>query len=588
MRVKFIFFILVFFTVYSLSEALDNKDQDICNLTFIIEDDRGKPVEGAVIKLIEEYNIIVEEDFSQENFPPYGWTRYQLGSTDINWERTTDYMMHGTASASVDFSASSYLDNWLVMPQILSVQADLSISLWQADFYGEKYNYHGLWVSTGSGNPGDGDFIELAELNDLSIGFRPTDISLAAYEGQDIYIAFVYQGLDADRWFLDAVWVTYPTAQLKIADAEGIAVFENLLSGLYYYNISSPGYSVRSGNVELSGSDAEVYPMVYTLSDTVISLKNPGNTGLYRYRYSATESEWEKISSDGNALKITAGDITGDNIPEIIVLFGGEKEYSTQLYLYDIYGKTWMSIGDPLPDRRIIDFTLKKSQASNIIVISYEGSGIWEYYPSDGMPAVNISGFDARKLITANFNQADNDELLVVFSEYQGVYLYNASIGSWTRLTALSPSQVIASDITGDGIKELICAFEGLGTYIAYYQQGSRDILQDSWQWNRITFAVPDEGHNIASLNLHGNSGQWILLTHDGKTCYYDCKELSWHLFVHAPLDNIVSGRFNDINFYTIIALESTGGNLYLYSPRDNRWKVLLHNVHPNLITVLE
>ncbi len=147
------------------------------------------------------------EDFASGIVPPGGWAGYQLGDP-VGWILgTLGYDDSYCAYHNDDYYTC---DDWLVTPQIsLPAKAVYALEFMQYENYDTYYEYHGIMISTGSGDPNDGEFVELVE---VGAGVEDTwsameDISLAAYGGETIYLAFVYQGYGADEWSVDNVAV---------------------------------------------------------------------------------------------------------------------------------------------------------------------------------------------------------------------------------------------------------------------------------------------------------------------------------------------------------------------------------------------
>lgn len=164
------------------------------------------------------YTVAWEEGFDGATYPPTGWGVYMTGDpTDPGWITTTD------AYVSAPYAVAHYDDqldaeSWLVTPQFTPT-AQTELAFWQLTFYDTYYWYHGIWVSDGSGDPDDGDFVELAELDvGTGGGWEKVFQSLSAYAGTPIYVAFRYDGNYADWWFVDDVAVrdvAYTTAEVS-------------------------------------------------------------------------------------------------------------------------------------------------------------------------------------------------------------------------------------------------------------------------------------------------------------------------------------------------------------------------------------
>jgi hypothetical protein len=150
------------------------------------------------------------EDFESGIFPPTGWTEYHTGVDGLDISAVQAY----SPDSSALFNDVSGVDtSWFITPQILALDAGAQLSFYQYQNWYTYYVYHGIWISTASGDPTVGDFIEL---DSLGVGIEDTwefvTVDLSAYAGQDVYIAFVYAGDFADEWFLDDIAVAPPAA----------------------------------------------------------------------------------------------------------------------------------------------------------------------------------------------------------------------------------------------------------------------------------------------------------------------------------------------------------------------------------------
>lgn len=173
--------------------------------------------------------ILIEENFAEDQFPPEGWQRYQMSGTTVDWERTTNFPHSLPACAFMDYSQSgTELDNWLVSPKITEIQYLSVLSLYEKNKYMSDYGYHGIYISRGSGYPGDGDFLELAELYNISSLWTYRELSLSEFAGDDIYIAFVYRGEFASTWYIDDISVRYPDPGIYFSCEE---IYLNVCTG---------------------------------------------------------------------------------------------------------------------------------------------------------------------------------------------------------------------------------------------------------------------------------------------------------------------------------------------------------------------
>ncbi len=157
-------------------------------------------------------NELLNESFSDETFPPDGWATYWLeGAGTQQWTRVTATSNTPPASAHRRWSgtADGFQDDWLVTPPITATLAGVSLNFADRGQFMADYVYSGVWASTGSCDPEDGDFVELAEIDDsINVVWRdvPT-IDLSAYSGQPVCLAFRYSGTFAHSWWVDDVVV---------------------------------------------------------------------------------------------------------------------------------------------------------------------------------------------------------------------------------------------------------------------------------------------------------------------------------------------------------------------------------------------
>lgn len=170
---------------------------------------------------------LLNEQFSDATFPPAGWAVYKLaGAGTTTWIRDTAQSYSPPASARRIFGGSGdgNQDDWLVTPP-LALDGSTLTYYDRGDWMGD-YGYSGVWISTASCNPADGQFVELLETADiLEDAWRatPVSINLSAYNGQTACLAFRYGGVFAHTWWIDDVVVTsgggggVPAAHMPIA-----------------------------------------------------------------------------------------------------------------------------------------------------------------------------------------------------------------------------------------------------------------------------------------------------------------------------------------------------------------------------------
>jgi len=142
---------------------------------------------------------IYYEDFSVEahmpNGWPNGWTNYHLGQTSEGWYHGIDkYLMYWWPTHDPVYGAT----NWFVSP---AMNFDIPANQIYLDFYfahdaGFPMDHkQSLYISTGSRNPNDGDYVKVDDIDYLpgSAGWLYNFFDISAFHGySNVYIAIDY------------------------------------------------------------------------------------------------------------------------------------------------------------------------------------------------------------------------------------------------------------------------------------------------------------------------------------------------------------------------------------------------------------
>jgi len=146
------------------------------------------------------------EDFEGSDAIPTGWTIYNQAG-DATWEITdnNNHTPDGSQSA-LHYYASGFQDGWLVTPQIsMPTEGFFFLTFW--NFNGDAFYYgkNSVLVSSGSPDPADNEYVEVWTVAEVTNQWVQVIIDLEDYAGQDIYIAFRYEGDYAHYWFVDDI-----------------------------------------------------------------------------------------------------------------------------------------------------------------------------------------------------------------------------------------------------------------------------------------------------------------------------------------------------------------------------------------------
>ncbi len=414
-------------------------------------------------------------------------------------------------------------------------------------------------------------------------------------QGETVYIA-----AELPAGYLFTEWSGLP---------EDVALLDNISSSSTFFTM--PGRNVQF--TALIQEDTSNY------SSAVISLENTSIKGLWHWTYSSSKSpdiiskgsSWEKILSNISASKVMAGDISGDGSLEVVALLPGYG-----LWYYDMAGNQWNIIAGE--NAGCNEFTIAKTTASGDqhIIASFSDSGLFKWAFQANW--TNLMGMPADILESCDLNRDIDsiDELVVVFSGYPGLYTYDFTLDTFVNILTLSPSQLTSGDITGDGYNELICVFDGIGTYLVRYIPSKNETMKnrserfynfdiindisDSFEWvskgsdargfqfNRLTWGTPDNGHYIAVGNIIHQGGSEVIFTYLGRTYFYSYGDKGWTCLVMASLKRIISGKFTGNILDDLIACETSSKNLYLRNSASGTWELIAAGGDSNAMTTLK
>ncbi len=158
----------------------------------------------AIISLINSFSQTrLNESFSDsENI--FDWTIINRDNGIQTWQRITSKFRTAPASITCRFESSTLQnDDWLITKKLFVTAGD-SLSFWHSilsSAYPES-----LYVKVGTtNNPNASGWQNLAVIYDQTTSWKNKKYSLAAYTGQQIYIAFVNRSKDAFNIYLDDI-----------------------------------------------------------------------------------------------------------------------------------------------------------------------------------------------------------------------------------------------------------------------------------------------------------------------------------------------------------------------------------------------
>lgn len=193
----------------------------------ISSNDPANP-EATVLVTLEVLDVNVypfSENFDGEEFPPIGWARYNIDEDDNEWVLSWFNTTPGGQYSAYHGYGWSPQDGWLVTPQItVPGEGFFYLSFWSLVGDADWYDKNSVLISTGSGNPIDGDFTEVWTVAEVTEGWVQHFINMEAFAGQDIFIAFRYEGEYAHYWVIDDVELGFEVDDTPVINISPMAI----------------------------------------------------------------------------------------------------------------------------------------------------------------------------------------------------------------------------------------------------------------------------------------------------------------------------------------------------------------------------
>lgn len=154
----------------------------------------------------------LSEDFEGSTTIPAGWTSF-IGTNGLgtaqDWQ-INDGTTNNVAFVNWEAVSGGNAEDWLVTPQFTVDATNYILSFDQSDSFATDYgSTYTIRVSTGSSQTTHADFtiVDTQSETDVWAGgpLAQHTVDLTAYIGQAIYVAFVLEQNDGDRWIIDNV-----------------------------------------------------------------------------------------------------------------------------------------------------------------------------------------------------------------------------------------------------------------------------------------------------------------------------------------------------------------------------------------------
>lgn len=167
----------------------------------------------------ESFETWPAPDWSTYMYEGGGWFHSPLWGSDLGY---------GGGNCALHKIWNDAVDDWLVSPQIDVISSNYELVFYEKSNDLQYYTYAGIHISTASGDPADGNFVEISESLQVEDQWVEHIVDLSSYNGESIYIAFVFQGATEcwTQWLVDEVVVAPNTfidgALIEIVNPTGI------------------------------------------------------------------------------------------------------------------------------------------------------------------------------------------------------------------------------------------------------------------------------------------------------------------------------------------------------------------------------
>ncbi len=311
---------------------------------------------------------VIEEGF--ESWPPQGWSIYTLGAGN-GWIDDWQGESHTGANSAYSSINNDDCDNWLVTPAIVIGADNYQVSFWELNQSVEFYDRASVLVSSDGADPSTATYDEVFLSIDLPQVWTEQIIDLSAYEGEEVNIAFRYEGT-FHVWFIDDVKVS-PSAYTDLGIQEVI----------------NPTGFAEQGDAE----------------DVIIRIKNNGTTIVDEADIEWTVNGVDQTTFSSSTLALEPGDETDINLGSFD--FSASNNYVLEFNM--------IANGDEVPANDVFTSNYEISNPKDLSVEQVRPEGIVPF-PGENDVRIKITNTGANLIDTLTIDWAVNDASQAPFS----------------------------------------------------------------------------------------------------------------------------------------------------------------------------
>ena len=386
------------------------------------------------------------------------WQKYDYsnwtGAFKSSW--TTYAYPTGGSCAVHHYNSSRDVNDWTIMPKIFLQpgrdNTQLTFQTWEG--FPDDYTFEGVYISTSTIY--EDDFTQVWTQDNPSASWKNVTINLNSYQGQAVYIAFVYTGKNGHDWYIDNVNVTeswQPCGSTSLPFEEH---FDSNIGGCWYIIDSDMSGGERCWKWNESSQSAyhpygqQDKPQVGWLISRRLFLQPGRDATTLTFRSGSTSDGTGKKNTIWLALDKPVGELT-------------PSDFTVQVWEDPDYSSTWTTY--------TVDLSAYQGHTINI-GFKYEGTYAHSWFIDD-------------VAVTESWQPCGTTSL--PFEDH-----FSSSIGGcW---------YIIDSDMSG-GEK---CWQWKESSQSAYHPHGQQDKPQVGWLISRRLFLQP--GRDATTLTFKSGS----------------------------------------------------------------------------------
>lgn len=471
------------------------------------------------------------EDFEDADFPPACWDSYRgangLGTT-YDWMSVT-FPQQGSKAAFVRYEdvTGGIAQDWLVSP-LINLNANSTMSFYQKQSYDLDFgSSYSVRISTTSQTDRD-SFItqEFWSETDFGIDYTEQTINLAAYTGQDVYIAFVLENDNGDDWFIDNINITNnvvtPTATIS----------------------ATAGCS--TGTITVSSSLSGIQTFYLTEEDGTVITSSTLDATSYNFTDLADATYRGKVEKDGQMSGLTdAVSLVNNDVPtQPSSITGNTSTCENASETYSVSNVSGLTYNWTLPNG------WTGSSTTNSITVSVgSNSG------SISVTAENDCGLSTSSNLSVSVSNVPNQPSVI--SGNTNVCENTAETYSVTNVAGLTYVWTLPNGWTGSSSTHTISVGVGSGSGSISVMAENDCGLSTSRSLSVTVSNVPDQPSVISGdLNPCEGSSQTYSVTNDAETYTWDLPD-TWTGSSTTNSINVVVGEYE--GYISVIPSNSCG-----------------------------